>query len=50
MPRVKSNRVYWEVDDGQLFDILQSRLDDFKKFLDSMAEFLGWQNQKPAEL
>ena len=42
--------LYWEVDDSQLFDILQSRLDDFKKFLDSMAEFLGWQNQKPAEL
>jgi uncharacterized protein YutE (UPF0331/DUF86 family) len=42
--------LYWEVDDGQLFDILQSRLDDFKKFLDSMAEFLEWQNQKPAEL
>ncbi len=42
--------LYWEVDDRQLFDILQSRLDDFKKFLDSMAEFLRWQNQKPAEL
>jgi uncharacterized protein YutE (UPF0331/DUF86 family) len=42
--------LYWEVDDSQLFDILQSRLDDFKKFLDSMAEFLGWQNQKPTEL
>lgn len=42
--------LYWEVDDGQLYDILQSRLGDFKKFLDSMAKFLGWQTQKPTEL
>jgi len=36
--------LYWEVDDSQLYHILQSRLKDFKKFLDSMASFLEWQN------
>jgi len=40
--------LYWEVDDRQLHDILQSRLDDFKRFVDSMARFLGWQNQGSA--
>jgi len=33
--------LYWEVGDQQLYEILQNRLDDFKKFLDSIAEFLG---------
>ena len=37
--------LYWEVDDQQLYEILQNRLFDFKKFLDSLASFLGWQNQ-----
>lgn len=37
-------RIYWEVDDLQLYEILQTRIDDFKKFLDSLARFLGWQN------
>jgi len=36
--------IYWGVDDQQLHEILKTRLDDFKKFLDSMANFLGWQN------
>ena len=36
--------LYWEVDDLQLYEILQERLDDFKKFLDSISTFLGWQN------
>lgn len=36
--------LYWEVDDQQLYEILQNRLVDFKKFLDSLASFLGWQN------
>lgn len=38
--------LYWEVDNQQLHEILQSRLDDFKKFLDSMAKFLRWQDPK----
>lgn len=37
--------LYWEIDDSQLYDILQSRLDDFKRFLDSISGFLNWQNQ-----
>ena len=36
--------LYWEVDDLQLYEILQNRLVDFKKFLDSLASFLRWQN------
>ncbi len=36
--------IYWEVDDLQLYEILQTRIGDFKKFLDSLARFLGWQN------
>jgi len=36
--------LYWEVDDQQLYEILQNRLVDFKKFLDSLASFLRWQN------
>ena len=38
--------LYWEVDDQQLYEILQTRLDDFKKFLDSISGFLEWQNRK----
>ena len=33
--------LYWEVDDGQVYEILQSRLDDFKTFLDNIAIFLN---------
>ena len=32
--------LYWEVDDEQVYEILQSRLDDFKTFLDRIAAFL----------
>jgi uncharacterized protein YutE (UPF0331/DUF86 family) len=39
--------LYWEVDDRQLQDILQSRLDDFKSFLDSISHFLQWPNLDP---
>lgn len=34
--------IYWEVDNTLLYEILQARLDDFKRFLDDMAKFLGW--------
>ncbi|MGB7296739.1 MAG: DUF86 domain-containing protein [Candidatus Aminicenantales bacterium] len=34
--------IYWEIDESQVHDILQSRLGDFKKFLDQIAVFLGW--------
>jgi uncharacterized protein YutE (UPF0331/DUF86 family) len=32
--------LYWEVDDGQVYEILQSKLGDFKTFLDKVAMFL----------
>jgi uncharacterized protein YutE (UPF0331/DUF86 family) len=35
--------LYWQIDDVQVHEIIQSRLDDFKKFLDDLSEFLGWQ-------
>jgi uncharacterized protein YutE (UPF0331/DUF86 family) len=38
--------IYWEVDDPQLYEFLQTRLDDFKNFLNSIARFLGWQNHE----
>jgi len=36
--------LYWQVDDKQVYDILQNRLGDFKRFLDALASFLGWQD------
>ena len=39
--RNRLTHLYWEVDDGQVYDILRERLDDFKEFLDSIAVFLG---------
>jgi uncharacterized protein YutE (UPF0331/DUF86 family) len=32
--------LYWEVDDQQVYEILQSRIDDFKIFLDNISVFL----------
>lgn len=32
--------LYWEVDDEQVYEILQSRLEDFKTFMDRIAAFL----------
>jgi uncharacterized protein YutE (UPF0331/DUF86 family) len=37
---IKKN--YWEIDDSQVYEILQTCLGDFKTFLDAMARFLGW--------
>lgn len=34
--------LYWEVDNDQVYEILKSRLNDFKTFLDNLSEFLGW--------
>ena len=39
--RNRLTHLYWEVDDEQVYEILLSRLNDFKKFLDSIAAFLG---------
>jgi uncharacterized protein YutE (UPF0331/DUF86 family) len=38
--------IYLEVENKQVFEILQNRLNDFKKFVDSISNFLGWQNLK----
>lgn len=35
--------LYWELDDRQVFEILQTRLNDFKQFLDAIACYLEWQ-------
>jgi uncharacterized protein YutE (UPF0331/DUF86 family) len=32
--------IYWEVNDEQLYEILQTRLNDFKLFLNAIAVFL----------
>jgi len=34
--------IYWEIDENQIYDILLTRLGDFKKFLDQLAKFLSW--------
>jgi len=34
-------QLYWEVDDEQVYEILQTRLDDVETFPDSIAEFLS---------
>jgi uncharacterized protein YutE (UPF0331/DUF86 family) len=39
--RNRLTHLYWEVDDDQVYEILQSRLIDFKTFLDRIAAFLG---------
>ena len=37
--------LYWELDERQVYDILQTRLVDFKKFLDYLAKFLEWESR-----
>lgn len=39
--RNRLTHFYWEVDDEQVYEILQTRLDAFKKFMDCIARFLG---------
>jgi len=34
--------LYWEIDENQVYRILQERLGDFKVFLDCLATFLNW--------
>ena len=36
--------IYLEVENKQVYEILQDRLDDFKKFIASLSNFLDWQN------
>jgi uncharacterized protein YutE (UPF0331/DUF86 family) len=39
--------LYWQIDDLKVYEIIQTRLDDFKKFLDFLSRFLGWNNKQP---
>ena len=34
--------IYWEIDEEQIFNILQTRLGTFKAFLNNIAKFLNW--------
>lgn len=34
--------IYWEIDENQIYNILQNRLGDFKTFLNQLARFLDW--------
>jgi uncharacterized protein YutE (UPF0331/DUF86 family) len=36
--------LYWEVDDENIYEILRTRLSDFKKYLDNMSVFLLLEN------
>jgi uncharacterized protein YutE (UPF0331/DUF86 family) len=36
--------LYWEVEDHLVYEILQTRLDDFKKLLDSLSNFLNFKD------
>jgi len=36
--------IYWEVDDKQVYKIMQSNLGDFKTFLNSISSFLSLDN------
>lgn len=36
--------IYWKVEADQVYEILQSRLNDFKVFLDQIARFLDWKS------
>jgi len=36
--------IYWKVEPDQVYEILQSRLGDFKLFLDQIAQFLDWKS------
>ena len=38
--------LYWEVKDKQVYEILQTRLDDFKKLLDALSHFLNFKDIK----
>jgi uncharacterized protein YutE (UPF0331/DUF86 family) len=37
-------RLHWEIDDDQLYGILQTRMEDSKRFLDRIARFLDLPN------
>jgi uncharacterized protein YutE (UPF0331/DUF86 family) len=36
--------IYWDIDDTRIYTILEDHIGDFKKFLNSIASFLEWNN------
>jgi uncharacterized protein YutE (UPF0331/DUF86 family) len=38
--------LYWEVEDRMVYEILQTRLADFKRLLDALAKFLNFKDIK----
>lgn len=34
--------LYWEIDDARVYKILEEHLEDFKRYIDSIARFLEW--------
>jgi uncharacterized protein YutE (UPF0331/DUF86 family) len=38
--------LYWRVDNQQVYDIINSRLGDFSKFLNALSKFLNWSKLK----
>ena len=34
--------LYWEIDDTRIYQILEEHLEDFKRYIDSIARFLEW--------
>ena len=38
--------LYWEIDDKMIYKILEGRLGDFNTFLNSIADFLEWNQEK----
>jgi len=38
--------LYWEIDNARVYNILEDHLGDFKVFINSIAKFLKWDNNK----
>ena len=44
--RNRSVHLYWEIKDKQFYEILQTRLDDFRKLLDALSKFPNFKDIK----
>ena len=38
--------LYWEIDDARIYQILEEHLEDFKRYIDAIARFLGWDSDQ----
>lgn len=36
--------LYWEVDNSQVYEFMQTRINDFKIYLNAISSFLEWKN------